>query len=277
MTDSSMTGSLLQSVIHPTDFSPAGLDAFAHALRIAVAAKSRFYILHIAGETEQADWVPFPRVREMLATWGMIAPGAPQSAVASELGVRVAKTIIGSDDPVRGVEAFVEQHPCDLLVLMTHARSAPQRWLQGSVAEAAARQAHAPTLFLREDQRGFVDRKTGAISLKTILLPIDGTVPHQDACRWLVAFEAVAASSARIHPLHVGTSMPANASAFEETIDVREGPVVETIVSVAEEIGADLIAMPTAGRHGLFDALRGSVTERVLREAPCPVLAIPVT
>lgn len=67
-----------------------------------------------------------------------------------------------------------------------------------------------------------------------------------------------------------------NASEFEGKIDVREGPVIETIISVAEEIGADIIAMPTAGRHGLFDALRGSVTERVLREAPCPVLAVPV-
>ena len=271
-----MTDRLLQSVVHPTDFSPAGLDAFAHALRLAVAAKSDFYILHIAGETEQADWVEFPRVRETLAAWGMIAPDAPQSAVASELGLRVTKAVIGSDDPVRGVEAFVERHQCDLLVLMTHARSAPQRWLQGSVAEAAARQAHAPTLFLREDQRGFVDRETGAISLQTILLPIDGAVAYQDACRWVAAFERLAGSSARIHPLHVGTSTPANASEFEGTIDVREGPVIETIISVAEEIGADLVAMPTAGRHGLFDALRGSVTERVLRQAPCPVLAVPV-
>jgi nucleotide-binding universal stress UspA family protein len=124
-----MTDRLLQSVVHPTDFSPAGLDAFAHALRLAVAAKSDFYILHIAGETEEADWVEFPRVRETLAAWGMIAPDAPQSAVASELGLRVTKAVIGSDDPVRGVEAFVERHQCDLLVLMTHARSAPQRWL----------------------------------------------------------------------------------------------------------------------------------------------------
>jgi nucleotide-binding universal stress UspA family protein len=271
-----MTDRLLQSVVHPTDFSPAGLDAFAHALRLAVAAKSDFYILHIAGETEQADSVQFPRVRETLAAWGMIAPDAPQSAVASELGLRVKKAIIGSDDPVSGVEAFVERHQCDLLVLMTHARSAPQRWLRGSVAEAAARQAHAPTLFLREDQRGFVDRETGAISLQTILLPIDGAVAYQDACRWVAAFERLAGSSARIHLLHVGTSTPANASECEGTIDVREGPVIETIISVAEEIGADLVAMPTAGRHGLFDALRGSVTERVLREAPCPVLAVPV-
>lgn len=82
----------------------------------------------------------------------------------------------------------------------------------------------------------------------------------------------------RAHPpAPCGTSTPANASEFEGTIDVREGTVIETIISVAEEIGADIIAMPTAGRHGLFDALRGSVTERVLREAPCPVLAVPLT
>jgi nucleotide-binding universal stress UspA family protein len=192
--------------------------------------------------------------------------------VASELGLKVSKVIIESNDPVRSVGAFVESHPCDLLVLMIRARSAPQRWLQGS-----ARRAHAPPLFLREDQRGFVDRETDAISLQTILMPIDGSVPYQDACRWVAAFERLAASIARIHPLHVGTSTPANASEFEGTIDVREGTVIETIISVAEEIGADIIAMPTAGRHGLFDALRGSVTERVLREAPYPVLAVPLT
>lgn len=48
-----------------------------------------------------------------------------------------------------------------------------------------------------------------------------------------------------------------------------------SFVSAAEEIGADIVAMPTAGHHGQFDALRGSVTERVLPETHCPVLAIP--
>ncbi|HEY3719491.1 MAG TPA: universal stress protein, partial [Roseiarcus sp.] len=38
---------------------------------------------------------------------------------------------------------------------------------------------------------------------------------------------------------------------------------------------ADLIVMPTAGHVGYLDALRGSTTERVLRQAPCPVLAMP--
>ena len=38
---------------------------------------------------------------------------------------------------------------------------------------------------------------------------------------------------------------------------------------------ANLIMMATAGHQGFLDALRGSTTERVLRHAPCPVLAVP--
>jgi len=270
-----MTDMALESIVHPTDFSHAGLDAFAHALRLAVAAKSLFYLVHIEGETEQDDWKHFPRVREMLAAWGMIAPDAPQSMVVKQLGVRVAKRIFNLNDPVRGVGTFLEQHPCDLLVMMTHARSAPHRWFQGSVAEAAARRARARTLFLREDQRGFVDRETGAISLKTILLPIDGVMPPWDAWRWVAAFKQLVAPNARVHLLHIGSWVPVNASELDSIVDLRQGSVVETIVGVAEEIRADIVAMPTAGHHGLLDAFRGSVTERVLREAPCPVLAIP--
>jgi nucleotide-binding universal stress UspA family protein len=50
---------------------------------------------------------------------------------------------------------------------------------------------------------------------------------------------------------------------------------VQSIVDAALEYDVDLIGMPTAGRHGLFDALRGSTTERVIRHAPCLVFAIP--
>ena len=46
------------------------------------------------------------------------------------------------------------------------------------------------------------------------------------------------------------------------------------IVRTAEEHGADLIVMATHGRGFLAHALLGSTTERVLRHAPCPVLAV---
>jgi nucleotide-binding universal stress UspA family protein len=45
-------------------------------------------------------------------------------------------------------------------------------------------------------------------------------------------------------------------------------------VDAAIEFDVDAIAMPTAGHHGILDALRGSTTERVIRHAPCPVFAL---
>jgi nucleotide-binding universal stress UspA family protein len=53
----------------------------------------------------------------------------------------------------------------------------------------------------------------------------------------------------------------------------REGDVAAVILDAAAD--ADLIVMATEGRHGVVDAMRGSVTERVIRGAPCPVLAVP--
>jgi universal stress protein A len=49
----------------------------------------------------------------------------------------------------------------------------------------------------------------------------------------------------------------------------------KNIVALAESEGVDLIVMSTHGRTGLSRVLLGSVTERVIRNAPCPVLAIP--
>ena len=57
----------------------------------------------------------------------------------------------------------------------------------------------------------------------------------------------------------------------------QPGDVIEGIVETARRGGADLIVMCTDGRHGFLDALRGSHSERVLRQAPCPLLAIPET
>jgi nucleotide-binding universal stress UspA family protein len=56
----------------------------------------------------------------------------------------------------------------------------------------------------------------------------------------------------------------------------ESGEVVKTILAVAEESKADLIVMTTKGHNGFLDALRGSTTERVLRHARCPVLAVPL-
>ncbi len=57
--------------------------------------------------------------------------------------------------------------------------------------------------------------------------------------------------------------------------DVVEGlNVAETLRASAEKFGADLIVMGTHGRTGLAHAFLGSVAERILRTASCPVLTV---
>lgn len=55
---------------------------------------------------------------------------------------------------------------------------------------------------------------------------------------------------------------------------MREGPVAETILDVADEIGADVIAMCTHGRTGPARWLMGSVADRVIRGSKVPVMLI---
>jgi nucleotide-binding universal stress UspA family protein len=56
---------------------------------------------------------------------------------------------------------------------------------------------------------------------------------------------------------------------------LRDGIAERVIVDVAEELFADLIVLGTYGRSGLSRWLVGSVTERVVRAAKCPVLVVP--
>jgi len=55
---------------------------------------------------------------------------------------------------------------------------------------------------------------------------------------------------------------------------VREGKPAETILQYAEEIDADVIVAGTHGRSGIKRHLIGSVAERLVRHAACPVLTI---
>src|SRR5438552_4094730 len=56
--------------------------------------------------------------------------------------------------------------------------------------------------------------------------------------------------------------------------DVREGTPFYEIVRYAKEQNIDLIIMGTHGHTGLTHMLLGSVTEKVVRKAPCPVLTV---
>ena len=55
---------------------------------------------------------------------------------------------------------------------------------------------------------------------------------------------------------------------------VRDGRPAEVVCETAREERVDAILMPTHGHSGLKHALLGSVTEKVVRHAPCSVLVV---
>jgi nucleotide-binding universal stress UspA family protein len=272
-------------VVHPTDFSAGGEPAFVHALRLALAARGHFYLVHAEklDPSEEADWNAFPGIRSTLTRWGLLAADADPGEVEERLGLRATKADIPDDDPVDGVLRFVNRNRCDFLVVATQAREGLARLLQGSVAETLARKAQLPTLFLPLHARGFVDVATGAPSLRNILVPIDGgTASGTAAALALRMTDALGCGGAVLHSLHVGPAddAPVLAVAPEHEprvgrVVVEDGSVVETIVDHAARLDADLIVMATRGRDGLMDHLRGSTTEQVLRQANRALLAVP--
>ena len=58
------------------------------------------------------------------------------------------------------------------------------------------------------------------------------------------------------------------------TTEVRTGHTAHAILDLANKKGIDLIVMGTHGRTGLAHLVMGSVAERVVRLAPCPVLTL---
>src|SRR5688572_9518765 len=67
----------------------------------------------------------------------------------------------------------------------------------------------------------------------------------------------------------------AGESRVEVRVHVVEGAPAEIICGMAERLPADLIVMGTHGHEGLAHLLLGSVAERTLRRAACPVLVVP--
>ncbi len=272
----------LRSIVHPTDFSDASAEAFAHALRIALTAKCALSLVHVAAARDAAEWTSFPHIRKALSGWGLASEHDTPRAIAKKLGINVAKVELEPQSPTGGILKFLNEHPADLIVLATQGREGVARWLRGSVAEKLARQAKAPTLFVPARARGFVDQRRGEIHLKRVLIPVDREPAPAAPVKTIMDFaHLMAGIDVEERLLHVGDNPPELKHHMKPdktaVVATRKGDVVQQILKAAADWPPDLIGMATAGHHGFLDALRGSTTERVVRQSPCPLLAVPVT
>lgn len=272
--------SIIQSVLHPTDFSEGSLVAFHHALKAAMLSRSKLTLVHVSSDGT-SEWSHFPGVRETLERWGALPKGSPKSAVG-KLGIDVAK-VMANGEPVDAVVNYLDHNPTDLIVLATSKRDGRIPWLGKSVSEPVARKAGEMTLFIPGDADGFVSPTDGSINLSRVLIPIASTPrpePALNAAAKLV--QKWNCSTGTFVIVHVGSSntMPAvrmpEVPGWTWEKELRTGEVIDGIVKSAQENKVDLIALSTDGRNGFLDAFRGSHSERIVRYGVAPLLTIPV-
>jgi nucleotide-binding universal stress UspA family protein len=186
----------------------------------------------------------------------------------------------------------------DLVVMATHGRSGPDRWVHGSVAETVLRRSPVPVVVIppRAPHAWPIDRSP------SILVPLDTSELSEASLGPTTALAA--GLGARLVLLQVEQPPPAGAYG-EPTVypvfdpraeveaakrhlagvaahlrscvrDVRVeyGQPVPTIIRVADEEHVDLIAMATHGRTGLARLVLGSVATGVLQQASLPLVLI---
>jgi nucleotide-binding universal stress UspA family protein len=280
MTQPDSTG-IIDTVLHPTDFSEGSLVAFYHALKASLIAKSRLTLLNVSpdGDSHMDD---FPAVRETLERWGLLPVGSPRSAVA-QLGLRVEKVIADRNDPVKVVLGFLHHERVDLIVLATSGHSGRVRWLGKSVSQPIARTAWQMTLFIPANSPGFVSPENGAVSIRRVLIPVAHSPRAQPAVYAAARLvQQMNCPEGEFCLMHVGdaNSMPAvNCPPVEGwtwSKEFRSGDVIQNIVTAARDSHADLIVMSTDGRNEFLDSVRGSHSERVLSHGVAPLLTVPV-
>jgi nucleotide-binding universal stress UspA family protein len=262
------------SILLPTDPDEARGTAFAHALKIALKTHRPLSLLQVRESETARHWSGLDAVVEKLVRWRLLEPDARADALERELGLKVASFGVPARTVRAGILDHLESHPCELAVFATHAHKGLAHWLEASLERAALRKAHAMMLFLREGQRGFVDPEHGDLALRKVLLPLDDRIDAEAAVERIVGLVERLAAGVETRLLHVGAHPPAKPRP-DLAMMAREGPVTEMILTTARLWSADLIAMPTAGGHGLFGALRGSVTAEVVADARWPVLSVP--
>ena len=272
-------------ILHPTDLSPETFTAFAHALRISVNDRSGIYIIH-ADDTQNKhlNWNNYPAVRKTLHRWGEVEADLQKEKLNEKLGIDIKKVATKANKIVDAIITFRNQrrYGIDLLIVGTQRRKGLPRWIKPSTSEQIARKVNVPTLFVPNITNKFVNYENGTVLLENILIAVDHSPPAQigitAAAEFLRRFRH---QKPVITLLHVGKEEQrpvADLHLFNNLKSdylSKNGVPVEEILNTADTIDADLIVMTSHGHDGFLDVLRGSVTERVLRESRCPLLMIP--
>ena len=235
---------------------------------------------------------------------------ASPNAAADRLA-RVAGELAGNglrvESAVRAGQAAdeilqqVSEASADLVIMRTRGRAGIQRAVMGSVGELLLSRSDVPIMMLRPGGRRLdqltnllvpVDgspggalalasgvglaKATGAqIRLMEVVVPLvfHGLAANEEATYYDPAWDDEALSAANAYVEGLLTRL--RDTGVVATGEARMAPdIAGTLVQAAEELSTDLIIMSTHALTGLQRAFLGSVSDAVVRSAPCPVLLL---
>ncbi len=270
----------VRSILHPTNLSSSNEAAFVHALRIAILNRANLMLLHVDPEskTRIVD-APIPSVRMTLEDWGLLPRGSRRDDVFKNFGVHVKKMLGDDPDVVRSIVNFRYLFPTDLMVLAT--RSSETNRKSGSLAQHLARKANVTTLFVPEDQKYFVCPRSGVINLRRVLIPVfDSAEPQSvieasvDALNWITDTQ-VDATVLRLDKTEGAADLEIQSGRhWLRFRNAQDGNEDNEILKAAEESSSELIIMMMEKRDKLLNSVRSTVSTKIIRKTPCPVLAV---
>lgn len=301
--------SSFKNILFPTDFSPHARSALKYAAAFARAGHGRVVLFSVQDGPAPANLMTLPEhvFEDQDSKWLLDLRREVKSLLTDPLfsGLEVEPVIV-EGEPADEIAKAVRHYDIDLVTVVTHGRRGLSRAMFGSTAEEIIAEAPCPVLTIRPPQRDFVHHRSGKteIRLNRVLLATNfrpSSIPATNLAR-----ELVDTTDAEGHVVYVigdyfeqiSVMFPEGGSSAlsrmrEEVNDrmetfarergrnikahVVEGRPYAEIVRLAAEIDADLIVIGTTVHASLFGGAPalGSEIERVVRNAPCPVLCVP--
>lgn len=292
-------------VLCPIDFSEPSKRALAYAVAFADWHQSRLAVMHVAPTFEptivppvrydEAGDVIFPVQREE------VLEALHRAAKAAGASPSRVEAVAEAGAAVPLILDRAVSWPADLVVIGTHGRGGFDRALLGSVAERVMHKAPCPVLTVPPAAHA---ASASPVAIRGILCPVDfspsslvalgfaldlarqvqAAVTVLHVVDWPTEGEPLAHAQAAAPELlsflladgreRLRAAVPSEASRLAVTQIVVAGRAKREILRHATEQDSDLILMGAQGREGLGLTLLGSTTERVVRDAACPVLTV---
>lgn len=301
--------SLFRNILFPTDFTPHARSALKYAAAFARAGQGRVVLFSVQTGNVPPNLMTLPErtLHQQENQWLIQLRQQVAELLSDPLfkGLEVEPVIV-EGEPATEIAKAVRHYDIDLVTVVTHGRRGLSRALFGSTAEEIIAEAPCPVLTIRPPQHDFIHHRgeKTEVRLNRVLLATNFRPTSFAAMK--TARTIAEATEAELHAVYVigdyfeqisllfpeeGNSalsrmrneVKERMEAFarergaQVVVHAAEGRPYEEIVNLAAKIDADLIVIGTSVQASLFGGapVLGSEIERVVRNAPCPVLCVP--